>query len=197
MIKKKLVGIVNYNVGNHTSIINLLKKINVEYILIDGKKNFNKCDILLLPGVGSFAYAIKKIRQKKIDLLINKFVNRKKKVIGICLGMQLLCKSSIENGYNKGLGHLDLKVIKLKKINTGWRKNTLYPTNFKSFTKDYFYFNHSYYIKFNSYKYSSCKMQNSKITSFIKKNNIYGLQFHPEKSYEQGINIVKKIIFND
>ena len=79
MIKKKLVGIVNYNVGNHTSIINLLKKINVEYIFIDGKKNFNKCDILLLPGVGSFAYAIKKIRQKKIDLLINKFVNRKKK----------------------------------------------------------------------------------------------------------------------
>ena len=104
------------------------------------KKKFNKCYILLLPCVGSFAYEIKKIRQKKIDLLINKFVNRKKKVIGICLGMQLLCKSSVENGYNKGLGHLNLKVIKLKKINTGWRKNTLYPTNFKSFTNDYFYF---------------------------------------------------------
>lgn len=197
---KKKITILNYGTGNFFSIENSLKFLGFKPSLSLDKKTVSKSDIIILPGVGSFDFAIKKLKRKSIDNVLKK-KGKSQKIIGICLGMQLLFNSSTEDGYNEGLGLINGDIEKIKKDiktpNIGWNKITTDNHLFKEFNNKKFYFLHSYYVKNIKKKncIASSKTQNLTIPSVVyTKDNIFGFQFHPEKSSTDGLEILKKTI---
>ena len=101
---KRMVGIVDYGVGNHASLINNISRIGHRCRLSDDESVLNNCDLLLLPGVGAFCPAIEALKRKKLDTFIVDYAQKSRPILGICLGMQLLTNASYEGGYNQGLG---------------------------------------------------------------------------------------------
>lgn len=200
---KKKVCIVDYGMGNITSIENSLKFLSIKYDVISNYKEFKNYSHMILPGVGSFKTAMKNLKKRKLDQQIKYLVkNDKIKILGICLGMQLLGKSSKENGKTNGLGLMNYKVDKLKK-----RKNLKIPhvgfnqirikknqNHFfdKISNNADFYFVHSYKIslskKFN-FDFCTCNYENDFLAGF-NKGNIFGAQFHPEKSQSNGLTLL-------
>jgi len=200
----KKILIIDYGMGNIQSVINAFKKLNIYTAVSRSKDDIIKYNNYILPGVGSFGEAMKKINKYNIkDILVDQIVNNKKPIIGICLGMQLFSSFSEENGYHKGLNLIKGNVISLAKKknlfnnNVGWgnilfnKKNNLFYNIKKN---NNFYFDHSYYFqtsKKNVISYINHK--NEIIPVVVKKNNILGLQFHPEKSQNIGLKLLKNI----
>tara|TARA_B100000579_G_C22801674_1_gene840264 strand:+ start:359 stop:1009 length:651 start_codon:yes stop_codon:yes gene_type:complete len=210
-----LLLILDYGSGNVKSVYNALKLVidkfesSYEIKISSLRDDINKCDALILPGVGSFKNCKKNIFQQKglVDTLSENVLNRFKPFLGICVGMQLLADFGFENGKHKGLGWINGKVKllnykkhkdsqKFKIPHMGWNQIKLRWNDelFKNIdTNEQFYFVHSYYFDVknqeNLLAYTSYGIE---IPAVIKKNNIYGLQFHPEKS---GI-VGQKILFN-
>ena len=196
------IGIINLRLNNIFSIINILKNLGFKIEIIDKKKTI-KNDILLLPGVGSFPKAINFLKNNSLDKEILKFADLNRPIVGICLGMQLLFDESCEFKKTKGLSLIPGKVKKIPMIKTtvpniGWqqielkKKNSLIQENLNF---DYFYFIHSYFCQPKEEKniMSLSKINDFNFCSSIKKENIYGMQFHPEKSGKSGIKILKNI----
>ena len=201
-----MVVIIDYDIGNLASIKNILKKLNIDSIISREISVINQADIIILPGVGSFDYGINKLKEYNLIECLNHHVNVKlKPTIGICLGMQLMCLES-EEGKLPGLGWIDSKVIKFKPPNQnykvphmGWNflntKNEIFDN---SYNEKRFYFVHSYHVE-KDCKYSISKTTYAEIEfcSSFNRNNIYGFQFHPEKSHNYGKfllnNLFKKI----
>ena len=200
----KKITILDYGLGNIRSLKNSLKLItkNVNFFSDDLKKNF---DILFIPGVGSFAKAAEILRKKKLDNLIIDSNKNDVLIIGICLGMQILFTTGYEDGKSDGLnlidGYVDLIPTKDKKLpNIGWRSieiNNNEKFNFlKKFNKKKFYFVHSFMANVENKKkiISYTDYGDIKIPSIVFNKNIIGIQFHPEKSRENGIELLREII---
>lgn len=211
-MNKRKVGIINLNINNIFSIFNACQKAGFETKVISEKNNYNNFDLIILPGVGSFKEAMRIIVQKKIDLKLKKYIkNKNKKLLGICLGMQLLFESSNEISFSKGLGFLKGKVKKLDisecKIIPHMNWNNIFfqilkiKNKYKNFHKKFFYFVHSYYcdVYLKSNIFTLTRFNKSIFCSSVKFENIIGLQFHPEKSGIDGINFLKNIFkfYND
>jgi glutamine amidotransferase len=200
----KKICILDYGVGNIFSLKNILKKNDINFSYSRSKKDILNATHLILPGVGSFNVAIKKLSESiSIDFLNNEVLNKKKPILGICVGMQIMATNGYENTLTSGLGWIDgsVKVIESKKLplpQVGW--NSLLLFNRKSYiinqieNKD-FYFLNSYYFdimnKKNVIAYSSYGI---KFPSIIQKDNIVGVQFHPEKSQKAGLQLIKNFI---
>jgi glutamine amidotransferase len=193
--------------GNICSIESCLKYLNFDFIVSKNYREISLSKNIILPGVGNFKEAMKNLKAKNFHILLRKLAkNIDVKIMGICLGMQLLCKSSNENGVNKGLGLIPLKVrnfsIKSKSIikipHVGFN-NVELNENENSFFynlngQNDFYFNHSYRavnknIKLKKY-ISEC-IYGDKFVAIYKRDNICGVQFHPEKSQFNGLSLVK------
>jgi len=197
---KKKITIINYGTGNYFSIKNALEYLGLNPILSLDKKTIASSDIILLPGVGSFNYAINNLKKNSLlDIIKNN--NTGQKIIGICLGMQLLFSTSTEGSFNKGLGLIDGEVEILKKKikvpNIGWQMINTKSKLFEEFENKSFYFLHSYYVK--KIKKENClataTISKIVIPSIVTNNkNIFGFQFHPEKSSLIGLDILKKTI---
>lgn len=198
-----MIGIVDYNIGNIGSIVNILNKIGHKSIILKNQNDFKNIDVLILPGVGSFDYGVNMLKKLKlVDPIINHALVDKKLTVGICLGMQLLMSKS-EEGIEKGLNIIDGNVIRfnfndLTKVpHMGWNyvhsNNKLFNN---SFNEKRFYFVHSYYVGINEFTLSQTNYGNIKFSSSIKKDNIYGFQFHPEKSHKYGIELFTKLLKN-
>ena len=128
MIKKPLVGIIDISINNILSIKRAFEHIGSEVIVINEQRNIEKFDIIVLPGVGAFHEAMKKLRDTKLILSIEQALNKNKNFLGICLGMQLLFEESEEFGYTRGLGIIKGKVKHLKNKSTSLSLQTnLYP----------------------------------------------------------------------
>ena len=196
--------IIDYGVGNIGSIINMFKKIGVEASLSSSKDEILAADKLLLPGVGSFDKGIQNLKSSGlIEILNKKVIEDKTPILGICLGMQLLMDSS-EEGHEQGLGWIKGQVKKfdfleneekLKVPHMGWnvllspQKNDLFK-DFKD--EDRFYFSHSYHaVCENDDNILAQTKYGYNFTSSIYKNNIFGVQFHPEKSHKYGMKLLK------
>ena len=183
------VGIIDYGVGNLSSLSNTLSKIGCNSIISNQIMLLENCDVIILPGVGTFKYAMVSIKKYKLDFFIKEFAQNLK-VIGICLGMQLFAESSTEGGKNKGLGLIKGEVIKIKNNSShiGWNNISLKSKSesFKEFDNHYFYFNHSYYLKTNSKSTLFVTNYSDNFVSAFEEGNILGLQFHPEKSQIMG-----------
>ena len=198
------ITILDYGLGNIRSLKNSLQLItkNVTFFSEDQKKNF---DILFIPGVGSFSKASEILRKKKLDKLIVDSSKEEVLIIGICLGMQILFNTGYEDGKSNGLnlinGYVDLIPVKNKKLpNIGWRaievsENQKF-SSLKKFNKEKFYFVHSFMANVENKEQiiSFADYGNIKIPSIVFNNNIIGIQFHPEKSRENGIELLKEII---
>ena len=196
--ENKKIIILDYKTGNITSLTNILDRININYKVSKNAKDLKYADIIILPGVGNFGKAINEIKKKKFKTFFTKIL-KKKKILGICLGMQILCNFSEEFKYEKGMGIFKCNVRKLNKTNVGWRKifNFKNKSLFKKFNNYNFYFNHSYGITNNKNNCESYIKDIFSCNAIIKKKNVIGVKFHPEKSQQNGIIFLKEIISND
>lgn len=197
-MSRKLIGIVDYAVGNHSSVQRAFQSLNYRCKLIQDKDSLACCDLLVLPGVGSYPAAMAALNADGKTEFLRTQASKGQPIIGICLGMQLLADESTEFGVTSGLGLIPGKVTPLEAgaKHIGW--NSIQSLkNFAPFQasdgKD-FYFNHSY-IFHTSVEYQVC------VTSFktqfatgVRRDNIVGLQFHPEKSQEAGRIILADLI---
>lgn len=180
----------------------MFKKIGTESIITSNISDVKNADKYLLPGVGSFDYGIKKLKNSPFfNQLENEVLDNRKPILGICLGMQLLGLSS-EEGSEKGLGWINAETVKFDLENKnlavphmGW--NQVYPIShnglFKGLTEvNRFYFVHSYHIVCHEEKDILATSNYGKMfTCSIHKKNIYGVQFHPEKSHKFGMQLLK------
>ena len=195
-----MITIINSDTGNFQSVINMLKKIGYESILTDKYDLISKSKILIFPGVGNFDNIMLKIYEKKIDIAIKNALENNSKLLGICVGMQALFKKS-EEGKLDGLNLIDGQVFKFQspkknfKIpHMGWNKVNFKKGNnfFNELNQNRFYFVHSYYAKCNDNNDILGTTDYSlDFVSCVKKKNIYGAQFHPEKSHYFGKEFLK------
>ena len=205
-ISKKEVTIVNYGIGNIWSVIAAFEYLGAKCNVTDDKKEILSSKKIVLPGVGSFKKAMDSINNKNLNTAINEAVKVKKSsILGICLGMQLIGSSSTENGFTKGLGLIPNKVrmfdkkYKIKIPHVGFntvqipRKNIL----FKDIPdKSDFYFVHSYYM-INDNLENGCSATTKYGVDFVaafEKENIFGTQFHPEKSQTNGLTLLRNFL---
>ena len=193
----KSVGIVDYNVGNLKSLRKNILRLGFDTIISSDEKVLRQKDIVILPGVGSFLFAMKNLKSLGLDEFIFDFA-KNKPIIGICLGMQLLADTSDELGKNSGLGLIPGKIIQIKnkKHHIGWSKiDFMRKNNFLEKYNDHqFYFNHGYFFKGDNNFIIAKSYFESSFASIIKKDNVIGFQFHPEKSQVNGMNLLNSTI---
>tara|TARA_Y100001935_G_scaffold255639_1_gene270352 strand:+ start:2982 stop:3575 length:594 start_codon:yes stop_codon:yes gene_type:complete len=195
----KKIGIIDSGTSNISSIIKSFQMINTDPAVILRGEEIKKFDLIILPGVGTFPYAIKNLKKKKIFNHIIDYSEKKKKFLGICLGMQLLSSYSNEIKKTNGINQIPGKIVKIKNenFNIGWKKIKVENDSFLSrFNNKYFYFQHQYKYEGSKRFIISTTHDHEKIPSIIIKNNIIGVQFHPEKSQENGLNFLKFITEN-
>lgn len=200
---KNTIGIVDYNVGNLGSVKRMIDLSGGQSILIQSSDDLHHCDKLLLPGVGAFDHGIQQLRGLDyFDTLNERVLEHKVPILGICLGMQLMCKSS-EEGNDLGLGWLNASVeyIKGRDIRVphmGWNEleiangNSIIPADMEHLR---YYFVHSYAVKCtNKSDIVATSYYGSEFVSAFQKENIYGVQFHPEKSHRFGRKLFENFV---
>jgi len=202
-----MIAIIDLGIGNISSIANIIKKCQGEYFICRDHRDLSKATKIILPGVGSFDYAVKCLTNGGWIAPLNESVlGEKKQVLGICLGMQLMCMNS-EEGKLDGLGWLKARVVRFKFGQTqenlkiphmGWNSVQVQKSNrllLPGPEENRFYFVHSYHVASDdvgdivgttNYGYN--------FTSIFSKGNIYGVQFHPEKSHRFGIGLIRNFI---
>jgi len=201
---KKKICILDYGSGNVTSVYNALKKLGFFVKISNKKHNIRDASHLILPGVGSFEQAMKKINATlPVEFIENQVFNKLKPFLGICVGMQVLAEKGYENKETKGLnwikGHVDLlKVKKLPLPHVGW--NNLSKKKYFKILENYneeedMYFVHSYVFRCKNSKnvVATCRY-GEEFSAIIQDENILGFQFHPEKSQNVGMNLLKNFI---
>ena len=187
--------ILNLGINNIKSIKNASEKI-CNTLVVSNKSEFSECDIIILPGNGSFQKGMEEIKKRGFDKIINEFFNKKKKIIGICLGLQIMMKSSEESVNTNGLGLVDGNVLKINDSNLklpllGWY-DVKFEDNF--FENRSYFFNNNFVVDLKNKDLILGKLNN--ISAFVKQNNFYGFQFHPEKSGKHGIELLRKTIYS-
>ncbi len=198
-----MIIIIDYGMGNLGSIYNMFKHINVESKISKNPDEIGKAEKILLPGVGRFDAAIEKIRENGLkDILDQKVLVEKVPILGICLGMQILTSESAE-GQSKGLNWISGQTIKFvfpdnsfKVPHMGWnmvRNSKENPLTHNLPDESRFYFVHSYYVRVEDEKNSLLKTNYGGIEfdSAIQRDNIWGTQFHPEKSHKYGMKLLE------
>ena len=197
-----MIAVIDYGVGNIGSVLKAFEYLEISAKLTADKKEIKKADGLVLPGVGAFGSGMKKLHEKDLVKVIKKEVKNGKPILGICLGLQLLFKSSEENPSISGLCLINGEVKKIEKKEVakiphmGWNsleqreENELLDNLEKP--RD-FYFIHSYYVEpadKNLIK-AETNYGNIKFASLINKNKIWGIQPHPEKSSQKGLQLLE------
>ena len=199
--KKINVGIIDLGINNIFSILQLFKDLKCTTEIYN-KKDKKKYNLIVLPGVGSFNEAMKIIKREKLDKDIIELSKDKSKIIlGICLGMQLFFEQSNEFVKTKGLSLIKGSVKKLSnkvnvKTHIGWKKIYAKQKVFNNLDTKLFYFVHSYFceVEDNEKIIFKTKIGNFNFASGVIKDNLIGLQFHPEKSGKVGMKLIKKLI---
>lgn len=196
-----MIGIINYGMGNLKSVSNALAFLNVKHLIIDEVKDLKKVDSYILPGVGAFGMAMNNIHKLGFkNELEEQILNKKKNILGLCLGMQLFFDSSEENGNFEGLSWIKGKVKSLNKLNLnltvphmGWNDfNIEKESVLLHGLIDYdFYYVHSFYCECDDRDDVIASVDYGvKIDVMLEKENVFGCQFHPEKSQNSGLKIL-------
>ena len=197
-----MIAIIDYGVGNLFSLKSSFAAIGVSAVVTNDPETIKKADRIILPGVGAFRDAAIKLRESGMDQLVREEAGKGKPVMGICLGMQLLFDKSFEYGEYEGLGLIPGKVVPMKGVisedlkipHIGWN-----PLIFKKKSPlfkyiedgDCVYFVHSYYATDCDEAVLATAEYGAELTAAVQKGNVYGCQFHPEKSGKVGLRILK------
>ena len=195
-----MVGIIDYGVGNLFSLCSSFKGIGVEAFVSGDAAELAKADRLVLPGVGAFEDAARKLRASGLDVFVKEQAAAGKPLLGICLGMQMLFEKSFEYGEHEGLGLLKGQVVpmagklptELKIPHMGW--NSLEVKQGRLLTAvdgQFVYFVHSFFASGCEDSLAAVTEYGIPITAAVEKGNIFGCQFHPEKSGNVGLSILK------
>ena len=196
-----MVGIIDYGVGNLFSLQSSFKAIGEEAFVSGDAEMLSRADRLVLPGVGAFEDAANKLRASGLDSFVRQQAAGGKPLLGICLGMQMLFEKSFEYGEHQGLGLLKGQVVpmtgkidpELKIPHMGW--NALEVKQGKllvDVNEQYVYFVHSFFAEGCEDSLSAVTEYDIPITAAVEKGNIFGCQFHPEKSGNVGLSILRK-----
>ena len=199
-MRRKII-ILDYGSGNIKSVLNICKHLDENSEISNDVNKIKNCSHLILPGVGSFGSSIEKIKKNlPIDEILNEINIQKKSFLGICVGMQVMATKGFEFGEHDGLNLIEgtvekLKTDKLPLPNIGWG-NIKLNNNEGIFSnlnnENYFYFVHSYEFKPENYKHVIATSDYEReFVCAIQKENIIGVQFHPEKSQKSGIRLLK------
>ena len=194
-MEKQNIVIIDYEAGNVQSVKYALERLGVDAKISNCEETIRQADKVIFPGVGEAAWAMKKLKETGLDQLIPQL---KQPVLGICLGMQLMCAHS-EEGNTKGLGLFPVNTLKFpaedKVPHMGW--NQIRQLKGKLFegieTESYAYFVHSYYVPLNEYATAETHYIKS-FSASLQKDNFYACQFHPEKSGDIGQAILNNFI---
>lgn len=195
-----MIAIIDYGVGNLFSLTSSFKAIGEEIVITSDVEIIKKADKLILPGVGAFGDASKKLFDSGLDKVILEEVEKKKPLLGVCLGMQMLFTESYEFGIYKGLDLIKGKVVYMDLPNEykiphiGW--NALHFKKQSPILKyieenDFVYFVHSYHAVDCEESLVATTDYGRKITAIVQSGNVFGCQFHPEKSGDVGLKILK------
>ena len=195
-----MVGIIDYGVGNLFSLCSSFKAIGVEAFVSGDAEELKKADRLVLPGVGAFEDAAKKLRASGLDVFVKEQAAAGKPLLGICLGMQMLFEKSFEYGEHEGLGLLKGQVVpmagklpsELKIPHMGWNKLEVRQGKLlQAMDGQFVYFVHSFFASGCEDSLSAVAEYGIPITAAVEQGNIFGCQFHPEKSGNVGLSILK------
>lgn len=195
------IAILNYNIGNLSSVKNALNALGAEGLIISNANEVANFDKLILPGVGAFGDAIAHLNQSGMSEAIKDFAKSGKYLLGICLGMQLLFTKSYEFGEFEGLNLIKGEVVKfesksLKIPQMGWNRiEILRDCALLSGIENgaFLYFVHSFYVPQNSACVATCDY-GERFSAIVQKDNIFGIQPHPEKSAESGLKILQNFV---
>ena len=200
-----MVGIIDYGVGNLFSLTSSFRAIGEEVKIIETEKDYDVCSHLILPGVGSFIPARKALKESGLEEKLLLDVKKGKPVLGICLGMQLLFRKGTEGGEAAGLNLIPGSILSIKEIipegykipHIGWNRLRLTQPSLlfrRNRDGDYVYFVHSYYAKTGMKNITSVTDYGASLTASVEKDNVLGVQFHPEKSGEAGLRILRSFL---
>lgn len=194
-----MITIIDYGLGNIRSLMNWFKREALEVVLSRDPEVIASSEMLILPGVGAYGDAMKMLKAYGLDDIIIKEAKKGKPLVGICLGMQLLYDASYEGGYQKGLGLIpgDIKPFKTANVKVphmGW--NNLNSTK-ETLDQTFVYFIHSFYAESSGEEVVAYTEYDVKVPGVVKKDNILGFQFHPEKSGDAGkpmMDMIKELL---
>ena len=197
-----MVAVIDYGVGNLFSLGSSLSAIGADFVITSSADEIRRADKIILPGVGAFADAIAKLQALGLDEVIKDEASKGKHIMGICLGMQLLFEKSYEYGEHDGLGLLDGKVVpmqdaipaELKIPHIGWNLLNVKKEHpiFKYVKQgDFVYFVHSYYAENCNQSLLATTEYGAELTAAVALDNVTGTQFHPEKSGDVGLGILR------
>ena len=197
------IAIIKYNAGNVQSVLYALQRLGIDAVVTDDHEEIMKADKVIFPGVGNAASAMQYLRKNNLDKLI---ISLKQPVLGICLGLQLMCKAS-EEGNTECIGIFDVDVKKFKNLDKknqavpykvphmGW--NNIYDLSSKLFRdvkeNTYVYFVHSYYATLSQHTIATTDYI-LPFSAAMHRDNFYGVQFHSEKSAEAGVQIISNFL---
>lgn len=194
-----MIAIIDYGVGNLFSLVHSLKQIGADCVVTNDIKAIKNADKLILPGVGAFGDAADKLKESGLVDLIKSESANGKPLLGICLGMQMLFEKSFEYGEHEGLSLIKGNILPLKDYvgnlkvpQMGWNSLKIIDDSplFEDVKQgDYVYFVHSFFAKCEE-GLSATTEYGIEVTAAVRKNNVYGTQFHPEKSGEVGLKIL-------
>lgn len=197
-----MIGIINYGIGNLQSVKNSLDYLKVPNKIIGKPKELDRCSKIILPGVGAFGPAMDKLNQLGFSQKILDFAAKGKPVLGLCLGMQLLFETSLENGQHRGLSLIKGEVLPFKNVvknlpipHVGWN-NLKIKSNSSIFKgiddNSCFYFVHSFYCKPKEKSVTIASTDYGiNFSAAINKDGVFGCQFHPEKSQTHGLTLLE------
>lgn len=200
-----MIGIIDYGLGNLRSVSGAVKKVGFDTMISSRVDDLKAAEKLILPGVGAFGDGMRNLRERGlIEPLTDIVVGGKKPILGICLGAQLLAKSSEEFGYHEGFGWLDAQVVRLTPVgglsvpHVGWNdcRQVKSSALFEGVPLDaLFYYVHSFHIVCNdpTLVIGECDY-GMKVTAAVQSGNIYATQFHPEKSQKYGLQLLKNFL---
>jgi len=198
-----MIGVVDYGLGNVRAFANIYKRLNIPFCVVSSALDFKKVSKIILPGVGAFDWALTCLQKSGLrEALDDQVLGAQKPVLGVCVGMQIMAGTSDE-GELPGLNWIDAKIIEFDTNvfrdnypvpHMGWNNVTHsnVETLFNGIDRPTFYFLHSYYIAPKNREHILANSDYGlKFASAVRNKNVYGVQFHPEKSHECGVRLLK------
>lgn len=196
-----MVAIIDYGMGNVASVQKALHFLKIDSKVTSNFEEINNSKYIILPGVGSFRQAMENLEKKELVSFLKQKVSEGKPFLGICLGMQLLAERGHEDGLTDGLGFIEGDVIIIPKTDLpvphiGWNNITIkIPQYFDNLKDNNFYFVHSYFFNAKNINDISATVKyGNDLVAVVQKNNVFGTQFHPEKSQTSGLQVLKNFI---